>query len=85
MARKPSGGNDTYVAKHEDGWAVGAQSAKRASSVQDTQSEGEAAGRGTAANLSDGEIRLKGVDGRWPDSDTVAPTNDACPPRDEKH
>ena len=85
MARKRSGGNDRYVVRHPDGWAVGAPSAKRASSVHDTQSEAEAAAKGTVANLGGGEVRIQGTDGKWRDADTVAPGNDACPPRDRKH
>lgn len=76
---------DRYVTKHDDGWAVKAPGAKRASSVHDTQKEAEKAAKKTVGNLGGGEVRIQGRDGRWRDSDTVAPGNDPYPPRDKKH
>ena len=77
--------NDRYVTKHGKGWAVQAPGGKRASSVHPTQKEAEKAAKQTVSNLGGGEVRIQGRDGRWRDSDTVAPGNDPCPPRDKKH
>ena len=62
-----------------------APGAKRASSVHDTQKEAEKAAKKTVGNLGGGEVRIQGRDGRWRDSDTIAPGNDPNPPRDTKH
>lgn len=76
---------ERYVTRHAKGWAVKAASAKRASSVHGTQKEAEKAAKRTVGNLGGGEVRIQGGDGRWRDSDTVAPGNDPSPPRDTKH
>ena len=57
----------------------------RASSVHTTQRAAERAAKQTVGNLGGGEVRIQGRDGRWRDSDTVAPGNDPFPPRDKKH
>lgn len=77
--------NDRYVVKHPDGWAVKAAGADRASSVHKTQGEAERAAKDTVQNLGGGEVRIQGRDGKWRDSDTVAPGNDPNPPKDQKH
>lgn len=77
--------NDRYVVKHPKGWAVKAPGAKRASSAHRTQREAEAVAKQTVSNLGGGEVRIQGRDGKWRDSDTVAPGNDPFPPRDKKH
>ncbi|WP_420559751.1 DUF2188 domain-containing protein [Tepidicaulis sp.] len=77
--------NDRYVVKHPDGWAVKAAGADRASSVHKTQGEAERAAKDTVQNLGGGEVRIQGRDGKWRDSDTVAPGNDPNPPKDKKH
>jgi hypothetical protein len=76
---------DRYVTKHPRGWAVKAPGAERASSVHGTQRDAEHAAKQTVGNLGGGEVRIQGRDGRWRDSDTVAPGNDPNPPRDRKH
>nr|WP_299882662.1 DUF2188 domain-containing protein [uncultured Sulfitobacter sp.] len=76
---------DRYVTKHPKGWAVRAPGADRASSVHGTQREAEAAAKRTVANQGGGEVRIQGRDGKWRDSDTVAPGRDPFPPRDKKH
>lgn len=76
---------DRYVTKHDKGWAVKATNAKRASSVHGTQKDAEKAAKRTVSNLGGGEVRIQGRDGRWRNSDTVAPGNDPNPPRDKKH
>lgn len=76
---------DRYVTKHPKGWAVQAPRGQRASSVHSTQRAAEQAAKQTVRNLGGGEVRIQGRDGRWRDSDTVAPGNDPNPPRDQKH
>ena len=77
--------NDRFVVKHEDGWAVKKPHADRASAVTDTQREAEQRAKEIVRNLGGGEVRIQGRDGKWRDSDTVAPGNDPFPPRDKKH
>jgi uncharacterized protein YdaT len=73
------------VVRHPDGWAVKAPGAERASSIHETQAEAERRAKEIVHNLGGGEVRIQGRDGRWRDSDTVAPGNDPSPPRDKKH
>lgn len=77
--------NDRYVVNHPDGWAVKGPGAERASGVYDTQAEAEAAAKEIVGNLGGGEVRIQGRNGKWRDSDTVAPGNDPNPPKDKKH
>ncbi|MEX1180755.1 MAG: DUF2188 domain-containing protein [Cucumibacter sp.] len=77
--------NNRFVVQHPEGWAVKAGGADRASGVFPTQAEAEAAAKQTVANLGGGEVRIQGQDGKWRDSDTVAPAKDPFPPRDKKH
>ncbi len=77
--------NDRYVIKHPKGWAVKSPSGKRVSSVHPTQRDAERTAKRTVGNLGGGEVRIQGRDGRWRDSDTVAPGNDPNPPRDTKY
>lgn len=77
--------NDRFVVRHPDGWAVKKAGADRASSIHDRQSDAERAAKHTVSDLGGGEVRIQGRDGRWRDSDTVAPGNDPNPPRDKKH
>jgi len=77
--------NDRYVTKHPDGWAVKKSGANRASNVTGTQKEAEKRAKEIVTNLGGGEVRIQGVNGKWRDSDTVAPGNDPHPPKDKKH
>jgi hypothetical protein len=77
--------NDRYVVKHPEGWAVKGPGADRASSVHHTQAQAEAVAKQIVHNAGGGEVRVQGRDGKWRDSDTVAPGNDPNPPRDKKH
>jgi hypothetical protein len=65
-------------------WEVVAPHAERASAVTDTQREAQDRAREIVGNLGGGEVRTKGTDGRFRDSDTVAPGNDPNPPRDRR-
>ena len=77
--------SDRYVVKDEDGWAVKAGGAERASSIHATQAEAIGRAKEIVGNLGGGEVRIQGRDGQWRDSDTVAPGNDPHPPKDTKH
>jgi uncharacterized protein DUF2188 len=77
--------NDRFVVRHPEGWAVKKAGAGRASSVHNRQSDAEQAAKRTVEALGGGEVRVQGRNGRWRDSDTVAPGNDPNPPHDKKH
>ncbi len=79
------GGKGRSVVRHPKGWAVKAPKAERASSVHRTQADAERRAKDIVANEGGGEVRIQGRDGKWRDSDTVAPGNDPCPPKDTKH
>lgn len=77
--------NDRFVTRHPKGWAVRGPGAERASSVHRTQEQAEHRGKEIVERLGGGEVRIQGRDGKWRDSDTVAPGRDPMPPRDRKH
>jgi len=77
--------NDRYVVKHPDGWAIKKAGAERASSIHERQADAERTAKLAVGSLGGGEVRIQGRDGKWRDSDTVAPGNDPSPPRDHKH
>lgn len=76
---------DRYVVKHPKGWAVKKAGQDRAESVHPRQSEAERSAKTSSAKDGGGEVRIQGRDGRFRDSDTVAPAKDPFPPRDKKH
>ena len=78
--------NDRYVVPTPDGgWDVKAAKAKRSSKHTETQAEAIQHAKAIVRNSGGGEVRLQGRDGRFRDSDTVAPGNDPHPPKDTKH
>ena len=77
--------NDRYVVKNDKGWAVKKGGSPRPESVHGKQSDAEKSAKDTVCRLGGGEVRIQGRDGRWRDSDTVAPGRDPNPPRDKKH
>lgn len=79
------GENDRYVVKHGKDWAVKKAGAERASGVFDTQAEAERRAKDIVSHLGGGEVRIQGNDGKWRDSDTVAPGNDPSSSEDSKH
>ena len=79
-----AGKNDRYVVKHPDGWAVKAGGKPRAEKVTSTQNEAISAARATVSKAGGGEVRIQGRNGKFRDSDTVAPGNDPKPPKDKK-
>lgn len=76
--------NRRHVVPTEDGWAVRAPGASRASSNHDTQAEAIGAARRIVGNAGGGEVTIHGRNGQIRDSDTVAPGNDPNPPKDRR-
>lgn len=77
--------NDRYVVKHGKDWAVKKGGSATPESLHRKQSGAEQAAKSTVRDLGGGEVRIQGRDGKWRDSDTVAPGRDPNPPRDRKH
>lgn len=77
--------NRRFVVNHPDGWAVKKPNADRASAVTRTQAEAERRAKEIVRGEGGGEVTIQGRDGRFRDSDTVAPGNDPFPPRDRRH
>jgi hypothetical protein len=76
--------NDRYVQRRPDGsWEVVREHHDRASAVTPTQAEAIDRGREIVCNAGGGELRIKGVDGRIRDSDTVPPGRES-PRRDTR-
>lgn len=76
--------NQRIVQQRPDGrWEVVAPRHQRASVVTDTQARAIEAARPILANSGGGELRIKGRDGRYRDSDTIAPGNES-PRRDTR-
>lgn len=75
-----------HVSKNRDlgKWAVKKEGAERVSEFTDTQKEAEKIAKEFSGNSGGGEVRIHGLDGKIRDSDTVAPGNDPCPPKDKK-
>lgn len=78
-------GNDRYVVKHGKAWAVKRAGVAAPESVHRTQGTAEQSAKRSVRSAGGGEVRIQGRDGKWRDSDTVAPGNDLFPPRDKKH
>lgn len=62
-----------YVVKRGSRWASLREGANREASKE------------SAPKTGGGEVRIQGRNGKFRDSDTIAPANDPCPPRDTKH
>lgn len=77
--------NYNVVKNSEGGWDAKRDKATRASSNSNTQKEAEKDAKRFSANSGGGEVRIKGLDNKWRDSDTVAPGHDPNPPKDKKH
>ena len=77
--------SDRYVVRQGREWAVKAGGVNTPEGTYGRQSDAERAAKKTVRELGGGEVRIQGRDGRWRDSDTVAPGNDPNPPRDRKH
>jgi len=77
--------NDRFVVRHGTDWAVKKGGSSAPESVHHKQSRAEQQAKSTVRDLGGGEVRIQGRDGKWRDSDTVAPGRDPFPPRDKKH
>jgi hypothetical protein len=78
--------NDRFVVNNPGGgWDVKKPGGERASGHFDRRSDAEHRAKEIVGNLGGGEARVQGRNGQWRDSDTVAPGNDPCPPKDRKH
>ena len=76
--------NDRIVQPRPDGrWEVVKENHKRASAVTDTQAEAIDRARPIVGNAGGGELRIKGRDNKFRDSDTIAPGNES-PRRDTR-
>ncbi|MET3351501.1 DUF2188 domain-containing protein [Paenarthrobacter sp. GOM3] len=73
--------NNRHVVKRDDGWAVVAPDAKRASAVTDTQKDAISRAKTIVGNAGGGEVSIHGTDGKIRAADTVKPGND---PRSSK-
>lgn len=75
-----------YVTKDKDsgGWKAKKEGAEKASGIYKTQGEAEKMAKIFSHNSGGGEVRIQGRDGKFRDSDTVAPGNDPNPPKDKK-
>ncbi len=78
--------NERHVVPNpKGGWDVRAPNANRSSSHHDTQAEAEARAKQILSNNGGGEAVIHDQRGKIRDSDTVAPGNDPCPPKDSRH
>lgn len=77
--------NDRFVVKQGGDWAVKKAGVDKPESVHHKQSLAEQNAKNTVRELGGGEVRIQGRDGKWRDSDIVAPGRDPFPPRDRKH
>ncbi|MDD5313038.1 MAG: DUF2188 domain-containing protein [Dehalococcoidia bacterium] len=66
------------------GWDVRKPGASRASSHHDTQMEAEKRAKEILLRNGGGEAIIHNQKGQFRDSDTIAPGNDPCPPKDTK-
>ena len=76
--------NDRFVVRHGSDWAVKKGGVEKPEGIYGTQRDAERAAKETVRENGGGEVRIQGRNGRWRDSDTVAPGNDPYPPRDKR-
>lgn len=74
-----------HAMKKNNQWAVIKEGSTRVSSYASTQKEAEQDAKQYCKNAGGGEVRIHTPKGPIRDSDTVAPANDPCPPRDTKY
>ncbi|MFC1749647.1 DUF2188 domain-containing protein [Pseudomonadota bacterium] len=75
-----------HITKKKDSgmWQAKRAGAERAGRLYNTQVEAEKAAKEFSANSGGEEVRIHRPSGPIRDSDTVAPGNDPCPPKDTK-
>jgi len=79
-------GRKRHVVPNADGgWAVRAPGASRASSIHGNQADAILRAKDILRHAGGGEAVIHGRDGKFRDSDTVAPASDPFPPRDRRH
>ena len=75
--------SDRIVYKNDNGkWVNKKVSAKKATSIHDTQKNAEKAAKNNLKNQGGGELITKGKDGKIRSKDTIYPGNDPNPPKD---
>ncbi len=78
--------NQRHIVKNpKGGWSVKKPGQSKPTSNHRTQSGAEKRAKGDLRKEGGGEAVIHGRDGRFRDSDTVAPANDPNPPKDRKH
>ena len=75
--------NYTVSKDPDGGWNAKKDSASRISYHGDTQKEVEVKAKDLSRNSGGGEVRIKDINNKFRDSDTVYPGNDPCPPKDK--
>lgn len=75
--------NYTVSKDPNGGWNAKKDNASRISYHGNTQTNVEREAKRMSANSGGGEVRIKDINGRFRDSDTVKPGNDPCPPKDK--
>lgn len=71
--------------KNTQEWGIKRDGAKRTSAWADTQKEAEGLAKSFSAGSGGGEVRIKGLNGKIRDSDTVFPGNDPRSIRDTRY
>jgi len=66
------------------GWNVKPAHAQRVSFHSENQSVAESEAKRLSGSSGGGEVKIQGRDGKFRDSDTVAPGNDPNPPKDRR-
>ena len=74
-----------HVVPNGNGWSVKTPGVAKPDSNHRTQRAAEDAAKSSVRNVGGGDVVIHGVDGRFRDSDTVAPARDPFLPRDSKH
>lgn len=82
-ASVPVSKNDYSVGPHENGWQVKRDGASRASEVFEKKADAVERGK-ELAKEAQGELRIKGADGKIQNANTYGP-RDPNPPKDRKH
>lgn len=75
--------NYTISKSKDGGWNIKRDNADRISGHTQTQLKAEKSAKTFSANSGGGEVRIH--NGRFRDSDTVAPGHDPNPPKDKRH
>lgn len=85
LRRRESSGmsekKNRFVVRHRDGWAVRGPKSRRSSGVLGAQQVAIRRAREIVRRRRGGEVPIQNRQGQWRDADTIAPGNDAFPPR----